>query len=172
DLDVTTFHIADIGKTLAKRHDAVTPERFGLAAEKSDDGHGGLGTGNGRQERCAPAQQRQKSPSVEPTPHARHRDKVASMEQAAIRDFAAERGPRSSRRRHLIEELRDRRHELRGREGLLQQHAVRHAVRGPLIGRGAGHVDHRNLGIELTGTPADVPAGEFALQVDVGDEGP
>lgn len=74
------------------------------------------------------------------------------------------------RRRHLVDELGHRGDDLRRGKWLSQKKAVRHAMRGPLIGNGASHVDHRHLRIQLPRALGNVPPCKLGLQIDVGGE--
>src|SRR5260364_413510 len=75
-----------------------------------------------------------------------------------------------SGRRAVLEQLRDGRNQLIGRERLVQQHAVRHAPGRPLVAATAGDVEHRERWIDLAGTTRDTPAVEPAEQADVGNQ--
>jgi hypothetical protein len=70
----------------------------------------------------------------------------------------------------LVEQLRHCRHYLSGCERFAQQNAIGYAVRRPLIGSSAGHIYHRHLWIDLPGSLRNVPAGELALQMNVGEQ--
>jgi hypothetical protein len=75
-------------------------------------------------------------------------------------------------RRCSVEKLGDGGDELRGRERLGQKDAVGDTVRGPLVGRSAGHVNNRKRRVDLSGLPSDFPAIHRSLQIDVGHECP
>src|SRR3954462_11892089 len=53
-------------------------------------------------------------------------------------------------------------------ERFAQQNAIGYAVRGPKIGSSAGHIDHRHLWIDLSCLLRNIPAGELALQMNIG----
>ena len=57
-----------------------------------------------------------------------------------------------------------------GCERLGQKNAVGNAVRGPLIGRRARHVDDWKCRVDLSGLFADLPSVHLAMQIDVGDK--
>ncbi len=69
-----------------------------------------------------------------------------------------------------IEKLGNGSDELGRRERLGQKNAVGNAVRGPLIGRRARHVDDWKCRVDLSGLFADLPSVHLAMQIDVGDK--
>lgn len=70
-----------------------------------------------------------------------------------------------------VKEVGESRDKLGGCERLLQQDAVRNAVRRPLFGRRAGHVDDGKRRIDFSGALGDFPTVDPAQKVYVRHEG-
>jgi hypothetical protein len=74
------------------------------------------------------------------------------------------------RRRPDVEKIGNGRDKLRWRERLGQKDAVGNAVRCPLVGRSASHVNDGKGRVDLSGLPRDFPAVDPAKQIDVSHE--
>lgn len=67
----------------------------------------------------------------------------------------------------LIEKLRDRVDQLRRRERLGQQNAVRNALRVPFVGVRSRDVNYWKPRLDRSGAPGDLPPVQPAKQIDV-----
>jgi hypothetical protein len=75
-------------------------------------------------------------------------------------------------RRTGIEKLGNGGDQLRWRERFGQKNTMRDAVRGPLIGCRAGHVNDGESGVDLSGLLGHSPTVDPAKKIDAGDKRP